>query len=194
MLPSSAGEFSWGRINQYSCQHIQPLHVQLCMFCSDILASGSQKESILIPVQCTTTLLWYPNRYSATSLNQVRINKLNYLILFKLYQRQSRPSSPVRLPHKTPHCPVILFVSVMHPFSQQSFQKAAASRPRLPPLCRLRHINTHCLSSEEAPDWSSVGAEYKDQFSSIHISHKSEDSFNFLWEWKTETLLWNRRR
>lgn len=46
------------------------------------------------------------------------------------------------------------------------------------------NINTCCLSSEEATDWSSVGVEYVGLFSSIYMFHKSEDSFIFLSGWK----------
>lgn len=118
-LALSAGELSWGRIDQYSCQHIQPLHVQLCVlqWYSGIRQSKGKH---------TNTSTMY-NKVAAI----VCINKQNYLILFKLYQRQSRPSSPVRLPSE--RCPVILFVSVMHPFSHRVFRRPLHRGPLCPP-------------------------------------------------------------
>lgn len=73
-------------------------------------------------------------------------------------------------------------------FFPRSLQTPTAARPTFPPLSFLIHVNTCRLSSEKATDLSSVGAEHIDLFSSIHVFHKSEDSFMFLSGWKKKKL------
>lgn len=119
--------------------------------CTHIQTSGVQRESIKIPVQCKTSpcLLWYANRYNATppeaGVNQGRINKPNYLTLFKLNQRQPRPYSPVHLPNRIAKCPVILFISVMHPFSHRVYRHPLQHGPHCAPPPPASDTHKHTL-------------------------------------------------
>lgn len=110
--------------------------------------------------------------------------KIKWIIWLYSSLIKGRWAHNLSLPHRKAQCPHLIYLcdaSLAPQFTDTCYSTAYTASTL--PSDRL-HLNTCCLSSEEATDWGSVGAEYIDLFPSIYIFHKSEYSFNFLSRWK----------